>query len=79
MKIELRNIDDRDTCPPTCGQDIDNQKAVVLKNDLQNKIYTSESNVTAYTGQIMTLEEELEKAPKCFESIRTESKNDSTF
>ena len=25
MKIELRNIDDRDTCP-TCGQDIDNQK-----------------------------------------------------
>ena len=60
MKIELRNIDDRDTCP-TCGQDIDNQKAVVLKNDLQNKIYTSESNVTAYTGQIMTLEEELRK------------------
>ena len=60
MKIELRNIDDRDTCP-TCGQDIDNQKAVVLKNDLQNKIYTSESNVTAYTGQIMTLEEDLRK------------------
>ena len=60
MKIELRNIDDRDTCP-TCGQDIDNQKAVVLKSDLQNKIYTSESNVTAYTGQIMTLEEELRK------------------
>ena len=60
MKIELRNIDDRDTCP-TCGQDIDNQKAVVLKNDLQNKIYSSESNVTAYTGQIMTLEEDLRK------------------
>ena len=60
MKIELRNIDHTDTCP-TCGQDIDNQKAVVLKSDLQNKIYTSESNVTAYTGQIMTLEEELRK------------------
>ena len=60
MKIELRNIDDRDTCP-TCGQAIDNQKARVLKNDLQNKIYNSEANVTGYTGQIMSLDEDLRK------------------
>ena len=69
MKIELRNIDDRDTCP-TCGQDIDNQKAVVLKNDLQNKIYTSESNVAHRSDN--DIGRRFEKAPK---SLRVYEQN----
>ncbi len=60
MKKELRGIDDRDTCP-TCGQAIDNQKAVVLKNNLENKIYQQEGNVVVYTKNINELEEELRK------------------
>ena len=60
MKKELRGIDDRDTCP-TCGQAIDNQKAVVLKNNLQNKIYQQEGNIVVYSKNINELEEELRK------------------
>lgn len=60
MKKELRGIDDRDTCP-TCGQSIDNQKAVVLKNNLQNKIYQQEGNIVVYTKNINELEDELRK------------------
>ena len=59
MKKEFAGIDDRDTCP-TCGQKIDNDKALQLKNDLQYK-YTNKSNVTMYTNQIFTLEDDLRK------------------
>ena len=60
MKRELQGIDDRDTCP-TCGQSIDNQKAITLKNNLQNKIYQQEGNANIYTKNIWELEDELRK------------------
>ena len=60
MKKELQGIDDRDTCP-TCGQAIDNQKAVVLKNNLQNKIYQQDGNANIYTKNIWELEDGLRK------------------
>ena len=40
---------------------IDNQKAVVLKNNLQNKIYQQEGNIVVYTKNINELEDELRK------------------
>ena len=60
MKREFDGIDDRDTCI-ACGQKIDNDKALQLKTTLENKIYLTQSNVTMYTNQINTLEENLRK------------------
>ena len=60
MKTEFNGIDDRDTCP-ACGQKIDNDKALQLKTTLENKIYLAQSNVTMYTTQINTLEDDLRK------------------
>ena len=60
MKREFDGIDDRDTCP-ACGQKIDNDKALQLKTTLENKIYQTQSNVTMYTNQINTLEDDLRK------------------
>ncbi|MEC8273794.1 MAG: hypothetical protein VXZ76_03030, partial [Bacteroidota bacterium] len=60
MKKEFNGIDDRDTCP-ACGQKIDNDKALQLKNTLENKIYQTQSNVTMYTDQINALEDDLRK------------------
>ena len=60
MKREFDGIDDRDTCS-ACGQKIDNDKALQLKTTLENKIYQTQSNVTMYTNQINTLEENLRK------------------
>ena len=60
MKKEFDSIDDRDTCP-ACGQKIDNDKALQLKTSLENKIYQAQSNVTLYTNQIKTLEDNLRK------------------
>ena len=60
MKKEFDGIDDRDTCS-ACGQKIDNDKALQLKTSLENKIYQTQSNVTMYTNQINSLEEDLRK------------------
>jgi len=60
MRKEFNSIDDRDTCP-ACGQKIDNDKALQLKNTLENKIYQTQSNVTMYTDHINTLEDDLRK------------------
>ena len=60
MKKEFGGIDDRDTCP-ACGQKIDNDKALQLKTTLENKIYQTQANVTMYTNQINTLEDDLRK------------------